>query len=372
MRSFTCGGPAAAPRSAATASSMPSVVHVVTTGNFAGVERYVCDVARETAARDWEVTVVGGDAQHMPAALGVSTAWLPGATPVESARSLISLGPQDLCHAHMTFAEAVAVAARPWHRAPVISTRHFAAPRGSSLAGRLLAPLISARLARQIAASDFVAQRIERPPDAVIRNGVPPSPCLWRSSNRIVLVLQRLEREKDTLTALLAWHASRLAQEGWSLRVVGEGAERGALEAWVASERIPAVVFAGWMPDVPSELAGAGVLLAPALSDSFGLAVVEAMAAGVPVVASAAGGHLETAGLLPDAPLFPSGDVEGAAVALRSLLPPEARAAASQTGRNLVDLAFTISHHVDQLLDEYETARGRIDGNGHRSKSFAR
>ena len=44
-------------------------------------------------------------------------------------------------------------------------------------------------------------------------------------------MLQRLEPEKDTMTALRAWKASRLAEEGWSLRIVGAGAERAALEA---------------------------------------------------------------------------------------------------------------------------------------------
>ena len=38
---------------------MPSVVHVVTTANFAGVERYVSEVARETSYRGWRVATTG-------------------------------------------------------------------------------------------------------------------------------------------------------------------------------------------------------------------------------------------------------------------------------------------------------------------------
>jgi glycosyltransferase involved in cell wall biosynthesis len=343
-------------------SGMPSVVHVITTGNFAGAERYVCDAAGETAARGWDVTVVGGDAERVPATLGRRVRWLPGATPVESLRSLARLGRQDVCHAHMTIAEAVVVAARPVHRAPIVSTRHFAAPRGSSRAGRLLARWISARLARQIAVSDFVASHIERPPDAVIKNGVPSSPCLWRDSSRVVLVLQRLEAEKDTLTALGAWRASRLAEEGWSMRVVGEGSERANLEAWTESERVSGVAFTGWISDVADELAGAGVLLAPAPAEPFGLGVLEAMAAGVPAVACAAGGHLETVGLLQDPPLFPPGDADAAAAALRSLLPVEARVAASNAGRRLVSERFTLARHVDCLLTQYEAALRSASG----------
>src|SRR5712691_4170767 len=225
---------------------MPSAAHVVTTDNFAGVERYVANVATELARRGWDTTVVGGQPDQMRAALGSDVRWLPGARPLESLRSLMKLGRQDLCHAHMTVGEAVAISAQPLHRGAIVSTRHFATSRGSSPMGRVLAPVIAARLDRQIAVTDFVAERIERPPDVVIRSGIQPLPCLWQQSSRVVLVLQRLEREKDTLTALRAWRESRMFEAGWSLRIVGDGAERGALELWAAAQSVPGVVFAGW------------------------------------------------------------------------------------------------------------------------------
>jgi glycosyltransferase involved in cell wall biosynthesis len=341
---------------------MPKVVHLVTTANFAGAERYVCTSANEVAERGWETAVVGGSPDHMPEALHPDVVWLAGANPFEAMRSLRQLGPQNICHAHMTLAEAVAGAGARFHRAPILSTRHFAAARGSSLAGRLLAPWISARLAREIAISDFVAKHLERPPDSVIRNGVPASECLWRSTSRVVLVLQRLEPEKDTRTALEAWRKSRLAESRWSLRVVGAGSQREPLAAWTRSECIPGVVFADWTPDVSDEFGRAGILLAPAPTEPFGLAVVEAMAAGVPVVACASGGHLETVGLLPNGPMFPPGDADAAARALRSLQPDEARASMSSAGRTLVDERFTIGRHVDRLLAEYRTVLDRGDG----------
>jgi glycosyltransferase involved in cell wall biosynthesis len=338
---------------------MPTVVHVVATGEFAGVERYVCNTATELAGRGWDVTVVGGHSGHMPSALGSEASWLPGVTPFESVRSLMKLGRQDVCHAHMTIGEAVAIATRPVHRAAVVSTRHFAARRGSSPVGRVLAPLISAKLDRQIAVTDFVAERVERRPDAVIRNGIAPFPLLWQQSSRVVLVLQRLEREKDTITALRAWRASRMFEEGWTLRVVGDGAERRALESWVAAKSVPGVVFTGWTSDVMGEFTRSGMLVASGPSDSFGFAVLEAMSAGVPVVACAAGGHLETIGRLPEAPLFLPGDADAAAVALRSLLSDAKRAAASSAGRELVQAEFTIGRHVDRLLAEYEAVLHR-------------
>ena len=335
---------------------MPSVVHLVVTSNFAGAERYVVDVARETASRGWTTTVIGGDPKRMPASLGRDVHWLPGATPVEALRAVGKLGRQDVCHVHMTFAEGVAVTARPRHGARIIATRHFAAARGSSRAGRFLAPFIGRQLDRQIAISEFVAQRLEQPPDAVIRNGVPSSGLLWREQNRTVLVLQRLEPEKDTATALWIWKESRLAEEGWSLRIVGEGSERASLERIVQSELIAGVTFAGRTADVSSEFTKAGMMLAPAPAEPLGLAVLEAMAAGVPIVASTSGGHVETIGTVPTAPGFPPRDIEAGAAAVRSLRDDDVRNGLSRASRQLAQESFSVRAHVNKLLDEYMIA----------------
>ena len=116
----------------------------------------------------------------------------------------------------------------------------------------------------------------------------------------------------------------------------------------------PACRSSAWSENVADEFSAAAVLLAPCPVDSFGLGVVEAMAAGVPVVAWAAGGHLETVGLLPSAPLFPPGDALAAAAALRSLLPDEKRTMASQANRRLAARDFTLQRHAVLLLAQYE------------------
>ncbi len=165
---------------------MPRVLHIVVTDAFAGVERYVSEVASETAKRGWEVAVVGGSANGMRPALDDKVRWEPGGTLVESLRSVSRLGRWDVCHVQMTAAEAVAVATRRIHRAPIVTTRQFAARRGSSLVGRIGAPWIASGIAREIAVSEFIARNLERPPAAVILSGVSQPPCLWRDTNRNV------------------------------------------------------------------------------------------------------------------------------------------------------------------------------------------
>lgn len=338
---------------------MPRVIHVVISSTpFGGVERYVCDVAAETASLGWEVAVVGGDPDRMRAALGSRMRWEPGSTPLESLRSVLRLGRCDVIHAHMTKAEAIAVATRRVHHAPVVSTRHFAAVRGASRVGRVVAPWIAKGLAGEIAPSEFIARHLERPPAAIVPSGVPQSPNLWSTENRVVLVLQRLAVEKDTVTALQAWRLSQLVGDGWSLRIVGEGSEQPELERVVASEEIGGVTFAGWTDTVANELRSAGILLASAPSEPFGLAVLEAMAAGIPVLACACGGHLETVGLVEGAAMYPPGDAAAAATALRSLLSDSKRARLSAEGQRIVAERFTIKQHVDRLLAQYEAVQG--------------
>ena len=117
------------------------------------------------------------------------------------------------------------------------------------------------------------------------------------------------------------------------------------------------VTFARWSASVAEEFANAAVLLAPGPRRAFGLSVLEAMAAGVPVVASSAGGHLETAGQL--------SKCDGCSLLGTPRRPPwhfgfllsdNERAPLSTAGRRLIVDRFAISRHVDLLLCEYEFA----------------
>ena len=123
----------------------------------------------------------------------------------------------------------------------------------------------------------------------------------------------------------------------------------------LSAARIPSATgVPGATSRVADELARAGALLATASGEPFGLAVVEAMAAGVPVVAAAAGGHLETIGRVPDAPMFRPHDVEAAAMMLRAILDDEERARMAALVRRQVEDELTIDRHVTRLLAEYE------------------
>lgn len=330
----------------------PHVVHVVATDSFAGVERYVATAATGLFRRGWTVTVIGGEAALMRALLdpGIQHHAVNGL--ISTVRELTRCRRVDLVHAHLTAAELAAVMSAPILRAPILATRHFAARRGSTLAGRAVAPLIHRRLAAQLAPSQYVADRIGED-CRVLPSGVPDDPGSDKPREPTVLVMQRLEPEKSTDVALAAFAASGLADRGWRLVVAGKGSLEGALrkqsrEAGLADS----VDLVGFIRDPGELLARASLLLAPRPDEAFGLSVAESMAAGLPVVAAGSGAHPELLG--PDGWVFPPRDSRKAGQLLRRLADsPQRRHSYGAQLRTRQRELFSVEAHLDRLEQIY-------------------
>lgn len=332
------------------------VVQVVRSDSFAGVERYIADTSTELAHRGWTVTVLGGDAKRMRSRLPVAVDHRAADTIVDVARNLRMLPRQDVVHAHMTAAELPAALFKRRLGGRLVVTRHFPTSRGSTLLGRLAAPVIARQVDVQIAISHFVAAHVEGT-STVIHNGVAPSTRDPVPRDNTVLVLQRLAPEKDTATALHAWARAGLGRCGWRLIIHGRGSEQAALRSLTTELAINASVdFAGFTDEPRMALASAGLLLATAPQEPFGLAVVEAMAESTPVLAAAGGAHLETLG---DAgAYFEPGDADECAERLTHLAGSEGERQTLGTAlRDRQRAAFTLTEHADRLEAVYEGAR---------------
>jgi glycosyltransferase involved in cell wall biosynthesis len=337
------------------------IVHAVRSDAFAGVERYVAHVANELAARGHRVRVVGGDAARMAQELREDVVRRPAASFADVLRACLAAGRADVVHLHMTAAEAAGVLSWPAHRARLVATRHFPWRRGSSVAVALAGRAIARALSAELAVSRFVADRIDGR-SVVLYHGLPGRPQAALTSCR-VLMLQRLEADKSPEVGLRAWARSGLAAEGWTLDIAG----RGRLEAAVDREARAlgvrnSVRLLGRVADTDLLLREASVFLAPGAVDSFGLAVVEAMAHGVPVVAAAGGAHPETVGS--EGELFPPGDARAAAAALRRLaLSSDRRNDVGRALRARQQRLFALDVHVSRLERVYESvARASSSG----------
>jgi alpha-1,6-mannosyltransferase len=199
---------------------------------------------------------------------------------------------------------------------------------------------------------------------------VPPSGSIWsaadptghsqvlrsryaRSEQTLLLLCSRLSVEKQPGTALDALSELRARGLRAVLVVAGDGPLRGRLVERARAERLP-VTFLGHVAD-RDELAGlqatADVCLSPGPVETFGLAALEALACGTPVVANAASALPEVVGAAGEQA---AGDGPSFADAVESLLTrPErtrrvaARGHAEQFGWSAATAAFLAAHDAD-------------------------
>ena len=135
--------------------------------------------------------------------------------------------------------------------------------------------------------------------------------------------------------------------------VAGDGELRHELERQAAGSRVR---FLGARDDVPELLASLDVFAFPSLFEGLCLAVIEAQAAGVPVVATPVGGIRETVVDGETGLLVPTGNPGGLAAAIRRLLEdrPAAEAMAAEARRRVRE-RFSIERMLDETLRLYAT-----------------
>jgi glycosyltransferase involved in cell wall biosynthesis len=140
------------------------------------------------------------------------------------------------------------------------------------------------------------------------------------------------------------------------LEVAGDGSLRGDLEQNCRQLGVSGIVsFLGWREDLPSVMAGWDVFVLPSLDEGFGVAALEAMAAGLPVIASAVGGlcelvqNGETGWLVP--PAAPAELAQRVRELIHDGLMREAMGIA---GRQRALHLFPISRMVEQTIAVYD------------------
>lgn len=343
-----------------------SILHAVCTDEFAGVEQFVLRLALAQRAAGHEVAVAGGDPRRMRPAL--AAAGIPHAAVsrvAATARAIRARTEVDVVNTHMTAADAAGVLALAGRRRrpALVSTRHFAKPRGRLAR---LDPVIVPWIDAEIAISEYVARSIEVAA-TVVHSGIPDRPDSDDARReRVVLMAQRLQPEKESLLGVRAFAASGLAGEGWMLLVAGDGpdrqpAERLATELGIAS----AVTFLGFRDDVPELMQRASLLLATCRIEGFGLSILEAMASGLPVVAPFAGGPVEMLADLPGPALFSPGDAHDAARSLRTLADDAgARAAYGAAARARQRTEYSVAAQAAGTEAVYRAALATMRGAG--------
>jgi len=195
---------------------------------------------------------------------------------------------------------------------------------------------------------------------------VPPGAPRWQTLGRIpnlsrsgyVLFVGTLEPRKNIGTLLDAWTQVTTALSGRTLIIAGRTTAHS--DIWLDRIRRPPlagrVEYRGYVPDDEREalFAGASALVLPSLDEGFGLPVLEAMSAGVPVIASRRGAIPEVAGGA--AELVDPADIGGLVTAICRVLSDQAHAADLAT-RGLVRARdFSWDRSAAALVAAYQDA----------------
>jgi L-malate glycosyltransferase len=250
--------------------------------------------------------------------------------------------------------------------APPSWKRRLVNPLLSRFDGSIVA--VSHELRDYMIESRFPSERVR-----VIHNGIEPAVAASALDRRrarmllglddrafVVTTVARLDPVKDLLTLLDAFAHVRTRVGSARLVIVGDGPERQRLEARAAQDDLAGSVrITGYRADVRALLPAADVYASSSISEGVSITILEAMATGIPVVATAVGGTPEILSDGTGGILVPSRDPARMGAAIVSLAEDHRqRAALAGAARHRLETSFTIDRMVDDYARSYRGLAG--------------
>jgi glycosyltransferase involved in cell wall biosynthesis len=272
----------------------------------------------------------------------------------------------DVVHTHLVHADLYGALAVLGTRAALVSTKHND-DRFRAGPFRHVERLLARRASRVIAITEslrrFSVDEVGLPADRVevVHYGLDELPHAWRENDpapvpegaRVLLAVSRLAPQKGIDTAARALPAIRARHPDSVLVVLGEGPERPGLEKLAQD----GLLLPGRVGDVRAWYERAELLVHPARWEGFGLALLEAMLTGRPVVASNVSSIPELVVDGETGLLVPPDDPEALAGAVNELLDdPERGQALGAAGRARALAEFSVTRMADRTLAVYATA----------------
>jgi glycosyltransferase involved in cell wall biosynthesis len=289
----------------------------------------------------------------------------------------VSLDRPAVFHAHLNWPLACkfGLAAAAVRRVPaIVATVHLVPDDLMNRNVRAQVRAVGATVHRYLAVANHVRDRLAAlglpgRKLRVVRNGIdtaellrPANPELrirlsGAPQRPVILTVARLARQKGIDVLLSA--ASQVPDAVFL--IAGEGPERTALEGRAAALGLGnSVRFLGAAHNVPDLLAACDVFVLPSLAEGLPLSVLEAMAAGKPIVATRIAGTDEAVADGTTGVLVPPRDPDALAMAIRSLLAdPDRASRLARAGQERVQSEFPVGRTVAAVAAQYEEVLGR-------------
>lgn len=245
----------------------------------------------------------------------------------------------DILHSHGYRSDFTGLIAAQLAGIPIVSTVHGWTPVSFKLRGyQMLDRFCLKRFDRVVCVSNLLrdefkqlgisAERLVYLPNAVSlpektsrQRDTARQQLVLESGEKVVVAVGRLSPEKGLDILLTAFARQFSSDRGVRLILVGDGPERAALESLALGLGIvEQVVFAGFISDVAGYYAAADLFVMSSHTEGFPMALLEAMAWELPVLATAVGGIPDIVQDGVNGCLVPPGSVESLAAAMGNLL----------------------------------------------------
>lgn len=372
----------------------PTILHLINSFGNSSITRIVRDLVHHLGCRNftWHVAGLSGpdDMRDEIEALGATVVnfALPGARSAKTARNIRQHCDEhriDIVHTHtprtiLMFLRAFGDRRRPLH----VATKHILNAPGDrrwgtlyTLADRLLLyfPDHLVPVSDKVYQEIMACPKLDRSRVTMIRNAVDADPFHvpgQRDSCReefgfapdalVVGSTGRLEKVKRFDLLIQGFSSFLVRCPRARLLLVGEGGLRQELEQCAYSAGVSnAVTLTGFRTDIPRLLAAMDIYVQSSANEGLSLSILEAMAAGKPVVITDVGGARELVEHGKTGILIPPGSASAIATALLSLTEdPTGMATLARSGRDYIIHEFGLEKMMNSYGKLYENLAARL------------
>jgi glycosyltransferase involved in cell wall biosynthesis len=354
------------------------ILQICSAREIGGGERHLADLANALGQRGHEVFAALSPASPVRAELRSLPSGNILELPMRNSLNLASAVKLsrfvrehqiEIVHAHVARDYPLAALAAGRSQARLVLTRHVLFPLHrihkltlrrtsrviavsravveSLYASSIFAPEKIATIHNGIDIERFASVKTGRVPNQKLRIGMVGHIAPIKGQEDFVRAAATVQTDRDDVEFIIAGEDKSQSREN-----------RVALEKLISDLKLDdAIELIGWVDDVANLLSTLDLFVSPARSEPFGLSIVEAMAAGVPVVASASEGAREIIEDKQTGRLAPVGDIEAMATAILDLLKDRAER------RRLADNAlvsvhehFSLEKMVERTVEVYAAA----------------